>query len=122
MTSAGANYSVKQTATYSFSGSPMYPVKVGNVSNVTEIDKMVRTVNGETETVTETHNYVYKVEKVESVTVPAGTFKCFKVVQYESGKIKGIDWDAPQVKMYAVKNIDNEEPVSTSELVSYSLK
>jgi hypothetical protein len=121
MDSIGTTYSLTITTTYSFSGSPMFPLRVGNSSEVTETDKIVRTVNGETETITETHKYVYKVEKIESVSVPAGTFECFKQVKYESGKVMEIDWVSPDVKLYDVKSVDNDTPMTT-ELLSYSLK
>ena len=101
------NYSVKR-----------YPLSVGKTWAVT----MNGTTTGLNQTATKTFRYTYKVEKVESITVPAGTFQCFKVVQYNSSTNAVSDtlWVTDVTGGFTVKEIDNTSG-TTQELVSYSL-
>ena len=72
--------------------------------------------------------YNYEVEAVESVTVPAGTFRCFKILKYVEGLDTGIEtmWYSPDVKNWVKKTevftMDEYQAASTMELQSYSLE
>ena len=79
------------------------------------------TISGETQTETEERIYTHVVEGIEDITVPAGTFRCFKVVEYnEQGNIDSIDWYADKAKVN-VKSIDHETG-DIMELQSYSVR
>jgi hypothetical protein len=61
-----------------------------------------------------------KVEKVESISVPAGTFNCFKIVQYdENNSVVSTSWFTDAAGGWIVKEIDIAG--TTSELTAYSL-
>ena len=112
------------TTSYSdqFTGALPYPLEVGKEFEVIETETTTTTVMGETETESVTNTYTYKVEKIEQITVPAGTFRCFKIVQYdEQGTALATSWQSPETKQYMVKEIDHETGEVT-ELVSYSLR
>ena len=75
---------------------------------------------GETETETRTTNYRCKVEKIEEVTVPAGTFTCFKVVEYRNGGIiLETTWFSDEAKINI--KIFDDELGAVVELISYEL-
>jgi len=69
---------------------------------------------------TETHEWT--VEAMESVTVPAGTFDCYKIVDTEGGDVKLVEWYSEEVKA-PVKRADNQfwAGDETWELESYSV-
>jgi hypothetical protein len=69
---------------------------------------------------TEVHTWT--VEAMESVTVPAGTFDCYKIVDSEGGDVKLVEWFAEEVKA-PVKRLDNSfwAGDETWELESYSV-
>ena len=78
------------------------------------------TYMGETETDSVTETTIFKVEKVEEITVDAGTFNCFRIVEYdEDGNKLNTYWHSDTVKQN-VKEINHEDG-STVELKSYSL-
>jgi len=102
-------------------GDAPYPREVGKEYERIETETTTTTVMGETQTDTETNSYTYKVEKMEQIAVPAGTFRCFKVVQYdEAGTPLTTVWHSDRTKQFQVKEIDHETGEVT-ELVSYSL-
>jgi len=69
----------------------------------------------------DTYSYIYKVEKIESITVSAGTFQCFKIVQYdEENSIIASEWITDVTKGNPVEMI-NEDNIEILELFSYSL-
>jgi hypothetical protein len=97
---------------YDYSVAP-YPLSVGKTW-AADIDT---TVTGLT---TETENYNYKVETVESVTVPAGKFRCFKIMKYSNdNSILAVQWVTDVNGGWPVKEVDNVSGVN-SELISYS--
>ena len=69
-----------------------------------------------------TEEHTWTIEAMESVTVPAGTFDCYKIVDTEDGDVKLTEWFAPEV-MGPVKRIDNMfwAGDETWELESYSV-
>jgi hypothetical protein len=103
---------------YEFLGKPYYPLQVGKECKVTKTETRTTTMLGKTQTETETINYTYKVERIEEITVPAGKFRCFKIVQYDnSGKALSTHWESNSVRRYEVKSIDHETGEVT-ELIS----
>jgi len=50
-------------------------------------------------------DYNVVVESVEDVTVPAGTFECYKIVSYEGDTVRITDWYSEDVKA-SVKKIE----------------
>ncbi|TKJ26562.1 MAG: hypothetical protein CEE41_02230 [Hadesarchaea archaeon B3_Hades] len=108
-----------QTYSYQYSGAEKWPIEVGKEYSVTRTQTY--TITPPYQTGTETKTSTVKVEKMEDVTVPAGTFTCFKEVYYdEDGNVWFTLWHSDDVKRY-VKTINNETG-ETTELVSYSIK
>ncbi|TES99996.1 MAG: hypothetical protein E3J80_01930 [Hadesarchaea archaeon] len=108
-----------QTYSYQYSGADKWPIEVGKEYSVTRTQTY--TITPPYQTGTETKTSTVKVEKMEDVTVPAGTFTCFKEVYYdEDGNVWFTLWHSDDVKRY-VKTINNETG-ETTELVSYSIK
>jgi len=106
------------TYSYQFVGDMLYPLQLQKECQVIET---ITTIKETGESNTETDTYTYKVENIEQITVPAGTFECFKIVMYDKdGKPVMTEWDSDETKMYMVKGVDPENNVTT-ELVSYSV-
>lgn len=111
------------SADVSYEGLPLFPLEVGKEVEITETDTTTITIMGETETQTKTRRSTYKVEKVEDITVAAGTFTCFKIVEYdEYDSAVGTTWYSDEVKIpYGVKIIDHRTG-ETLELQYYSVR
>jgi len=60
----------------------------------------------------------------EDVTVPAGTFNCYKIEFSRGGSLVKTEWWSPDVTGSFVKAVDigTYASTETEELVSYSLK
>jgi hypothetical protein len=105
---------------YDYSVEP-YPLSVGKTWAATINTTATGSLTWQIQTTTETEMYNYKVEKVESVTVPAGKFRCFKIMKYSNGNsILTIQWVTDVTGGLPIKEVDNVSGV-TSELISYSL-
>lgn len=115
-------YIVTGSYSYEFPGAPRYPREAGKEYEVIETLTTSTTITGETTTETEVNTYIYRVEKIEEITVPAGTFKCFKEVKYDETGMTALEttWYSEKAK-YSVKKIDHEYG-DTTELMSYSVK
>lgn len=115
-------YIVAGSYSYEFPGASRYPREVGKEYEVMETLTKSTTMVGEITTETEENTYIYKIEKVEEITVPAGTFECFKEVQYSKTGMTALEttWYSETAK-FSVKKIDHETG-DTTELKSYSLK
>ena len=115
----GTAYTETGNKSYNYSVKP-YPLSVGKTWTVTITTASTSFTTGQNQTIPETYRYTYKVEKVESITVPAGTFQCFKIVQYDSSNsIVNTRWVTDVTGVSAVKEIYSVGV--TSELASYSL-
>lgn len=115
----GFPYTRTQTYSYQYSGADKWPIEVGKEYSVTKTQTY--TITPPYQTGTETKTSTVKVEKREDVTVPAGTFTCFKEVYYdENGNVWYTLWHSNNVKRY-VKTINNVTG-ETTELVSYSIR
>ena len=110
-------------ASYNYSVKP-YPLSVGKTWTVTVNITTTGSLSEQKQTITETYSYIYKVEKVESIKVPAGTFQCFKIVTYsyysDTNLALYTEWVTDVSGGVDVKQIDNDSGITT-ELVSYSL-
>ena len=94
---------------------------MGKKITLTEMESIEQSFAGNQETEENTETYTYVVEAIEPVTVPAGTFRAFKVVKYdEDGEPSETTWSSDAIKGFDVKTIDHEEG-ETFELTSYSL-
>ena len=102
------------------SGDDPWPRMVGNQWTETITMTSTFTALWETHTEEETFTLRYVVEKIEDVTVPAGTFRCFKIVEYESGKGVTAYWYSDKAKK-TVK-IDDLTSDDSQQLLSYSVK
>jgi len=112
---------VTSTFDTAYQGSSKYPLKVGKEVTITATTTMTTTVSGESETETEVDTYTFRVERIEDITVPAGTFRCFKIVEYdEHGTVSDEEWYADEPKIN-VKSIDHETG-EIMELKSYSVR
>ncbi len=118
----GLPFIVAVSYSYEVPGTPYYPLELGKETQVIETTTTTTTMMGKTETATATNTFSFKVEKIEEITVPAGTFKCFKIVKYdETGTPVVTYWDSDRVKHYQVKSIDHQGGGVEEELVSYSI-
>ena len=112
---------MKTTMEYEPKDSQLYPLTAGKEVTVTEIESSEFMFAGEGEEETITSTYTYVVEGIEDVTVPAGTFRAFKVVKYDAdGEPAETTWSSDAVNGCDVKSIDHEEGES-SDLISYTL-
>ena len=94
---------------------------VGKQNKEVETLNATVTMMGEIQKTTTTNTFMYKIEQIEDISVPAGTFRCFKSVKYnEDGKVYFIEWNAEDTKFYQVKTLDPETG-DVVELVSYSV-
>jgi len=107
------------TYSYQFVGDMLYPLQINKECQV--VETITSTIKETGESNTETNTYMFKVENIEQITVPAGTFKCFKIVMYDKNGTPVItEWESDETKMYMVKGVDPQNDVTT-ELVSYSV-
>ncbi len=108
--------------TYETSGTPFYPLSVGK--EIAEVE--LQTITSGNSAITQTQNVTTAtttvVEKMEKITVEAGTFKCFKLLKYdEYGNLIQITWRSDETKLYQVKMTDMAEEDAIFELISYSV-
>ena len=117
----GLQFIVAVSYSYEVHGKPIYPLELGKEIRVMETAATTITMTGKTKRETVTNTFSLKVEKIEEITVPAGTFRSFKIVRYdEAGTPVQTYWESDRVKQYQVKLIDHPSG-EIDELVSYSL-
>jgi endonuclease YncB( thermonuclease family) len=113
----GTPFTRTWTYAYQYPGADRWPIEAGKEYS------MIRTVTVSTppyQPIEETETFKVKVEKMESITVPAGTFTCFKIVNYdENDDLLSTLWYSDETKNY-VKIV--YETGGTTELMSYSIK
>lgn len=116
-------YTISMIYSYIISGENPYPLELGKEYKEIVTMNSTTTIEGEDpETETEENTYIYKIEAIEEITVPAGTFECFKIVKYDEEGTNVIQesWASDEIKQYTVKKIDYASG-KTTELKSYSL-
>lgn len=117
-------YTFNITTFYTYEGGVIYPLIVGKELNMTENMTYSMTMMGNTTTYLMNSSYAVKVETIENVTVPAGTFTCFRINMRNatSGDVFFTVWYSDEIKSY-VKYIDySTTPETTSELKAYSVQ
>jgi len=116
-------YTYNITFFYTYYGGVQFPMIVGKEFNMTEIMTYTMTMDNTTYTYEYNTSYVSKVETIESVTVPAGTFTCFKINMWNatSGDLIYTAWYSDEAKTW-VKYVDyTTTPETTAELKDYSV-
>ncbi len=121
-------YEMEITYTYEFIDCSYYPLVVGNECTVSETEKRLLTGTGKPEQsvpadtyITTTNEFIYRVSGFEEITVPAGTFDCFRVDQYNQwGELIRTSWKSPQLKYLEVEGIDYPSG-NVTELISFDI-
>ncbi|MCD4779725.1 MAG: hypothetical protein K8S27_04145 [Candidatus Omnitrophica bacterium] len=104
---------------YEFKPEPLYPLSVGKEVFATEIKSTVISMSEDKSKMDESREIKFVVETKETVTVPAGSFQCFKVVEYDKiGMAIRTFWMAYETKYFEVKAV-NHESGELTELLSY---
>jgi len=100
---------------------PQWPLEVGKYWKVIITTNTTTTILGSTTSNVGTETGLYKVEALEEITVPAGTFRCFKIVEYDvNNVIQQTLWYSDEVRI-DIKSI-SQESGETRELTSYSIQ
>ena len=120
-------YTYNGTIFYVYYGGVPFPLIVGKELNGTETYTMTYTMIIDGTPYTHKYNYTYaytfRVEAIEKVTVPAGTFTCFKIDMWNatSGDLMYTAWHSDEVKTW-IKYIDyTTTPETIAELKDYSV-
>ena len=83
-----------------FPGALPYPLDTGKQFEVVQTETTTYSVDGDipVETQITTAKLMCKVETMEEVTVPTGTFNCVKVTKYDQkGNALGVSWKSDEV-------------------------
>lgn len=119
-TMMGVPYSAVIDYSYLFPSQKWWPLEVGKEIEISETLHRTTKALGLENTETERKTSTYEVVRVEEITVLAGTFKCFKIVEHdETGMKLSETWYSDEVKN-DIKAIDYDVGY-TIELKSYSL-
>ena len=119
-TTMGVPFTQVVDYTYRFLDESWRPLEVSKEIRVSETMSITTSAMGQKTTETERKTSSYEVVRKEEITVFAGRFICFKIVQYDTdGKKLSETWYSDKVKN-DIKYIDHETGEST-ELKSYSL-
>ncbi len=100
-------------------GATPWRLTVGNEWSETEIQSQAVSLGGKTPAIkTTAFNTKFRIESIESITVPAGTFECFKIVFLTSaGQVTEENWYSLAVKNWVkCRSTSNGE---SFELASY---
>jgi CARDB len=103
-----------------YSGNERWPIKVGNEWTENGTITIVYEALGDSDTETTSYSMHYKVEKIENITVGAGTLRCFKIVTYQNGVATDAYWYSDRAKNYV--RIDDLSAGESKQLLSYSVK
>ncbi len=107
--------------TYEYSDTLMFPLEIGKTWKVIETENAITSVMGENLIYDSTFVYINKIENIEEIIVPAGTFDCFKIVSYdEEGQEKMTWWYSDDAKN-DIKEF-NHETGEDLVLTSYSIQ
>jgi hypothetical protein len=118
----GVPFETARSISREVTGDAPWPLQTGREWVVTETETLTTTSMGEMRVEPSTAVYTYKVEAVETVIVPAGTFECFRTVKYdEDGNAVQTMWRSDKVKQFGVKAVRHATG-DFSELLSYSLR
>jgi len=116
-------YTYNITFYYIYYGGVPFPLIVGKELNMTEIMNYTSKYDTTTYTFESNMSFVFEVETIENVTVPAGTFTCFKINMWNATTLDLLYtmWYSDEAKTW-VKYIDySTAPETTAELKDYSV-
>lgn len=114
-------YTYNATILQTYQGGVLFPFIVGKKLNMSEMMTYNMTMSGSNYTYIMNSSYTVEVEAIENVTVPAGTFTCFKIVMRNAttGDLFYATWFSDEAKYY-VKYVDySTTPATTFELKDY---
>ena len=121
------SYTYNGTVFYTYKGGVLFPLIVGKELNETDTYIITSTMiiddTPYTHESNDTDTYTVKVEASENVTVPAGTFACFKIDMWNatSGELIYTYWYSDEAKT-SIKYIDyTTTPEMIVELKDYSV-
>jgi len=120
-------YTYNGTIFYTYKGGVLFPLIVGKELNETDTYIMTSIMiiddTPYTHESNDTDTYTVRVEAIENVTVPAGTFACFKIDMWNatSGELIYTSWYSDEAKT-SIKHIDyTTTPETIAELKDYSV-
>ena len=117
--SLGMPFTIVIRYDFEFPESPWWPLEDGKELKVIEIQDITTGSAGIQQTTTYEQVSIYKVVKVEDITIAAGTLSCFKIVEYDESQRKLSEtWYSDQVAN-DVKALFYEQDMIL-ELKSYS--
>jgi hypothetical protein len=106
---------------YEFDPEPLYPLNIGKEVTATEVKTTYLAVSDGKTKMDESREVRYVVEAKEAIEVPAGTFDCYRVVEYDTiGRAMRTFWMAYETKFFEVKAI-NHESGELTELMNYQV-
>ncbi|MFC1847704.1 hypothetical protein ACFLXV_00115 [Chloroflexota bacterium] len=114
---------VAQENTYSYEpgNRSLFPLQVGDELEQTVTLYRPYDLMGQEEVLTQTYTHICRVEAEEEITVPAGTFICFRIVDYDEDNNAVItQWYSDEAKTY-IKTVRHDIEF-VDELISYSLQ
>jgi len=98
---------------------PPYHMEVGKKSSSIKTTTIDTNNNNTTSPEKIVIKYSYHIDCIENVTVPAGTFECFKISRYnENNELIDILWPSIEVKYLNVKEV-NFKSGRTVELIYF---
>ena len=114
------------TQSYKFPNGLPYPLEVGKECKFVVTGTTTQTKMGQSKTDKGTGTVVRKVEGIEEVTVPAGTFRCFKITTYyyvgDNRINSGTSWYSDKVKFDVKRTVPGNDALGHEiVLVSYSI-
>ena len=119
--SDGTPYTIDINISYDFKGVSPWPLKVGKEFDMVESTFTTYTMEGEPQTTPRLRRLVVRVEELEEITIPAGTFNCLRVTvsQYGDEEVLMTSWYSSEAKNYIKRIYHNID--ETTEVVCYSL-
>ncbi len=117
------DYTIAQENTYSYEpgNRTLFPLQVGDELEQTVTVYRPYDLMGQEEVLTQTYTHICRVEAEEEITVPAGTFICFRIVDYDENNNAVItQWYSDEAKTY-IKTVRHDIEF-IDELISYSLQ
>ncbi|RDH41473.1 hypothetical protein [Zooshikella ganghwensis] len=112
---------ITQKNEYIYTDNTRFPIKVGKKWEVlvTETKRIME--GNEVSKESSTKKIRYEVSSIDTITVEAGTFQCFKINVYEDDKFVSVYWQSPETKFISVKEV-NYEKNESHELQNYKVR
>ncbi|MBU2707384.1 hypothetical protein KCM76_15435 [Zooshikella marina] len=111
---------ITQKNDYIYTDRTPFPIKVGKKWEVL-VTETKRTMQGnEVSQESSTKKIRYEVSSIDTITVEAGTFHCFKLKIFEDDKFVSVSWLSPETKFISVKEV-NYDKNESHELQYYKV-